>query len=164
MLVTKMPAETCCTFLQVINITSKGDVPWRMLSPFFPHGGIPIPGAAPGCMAKSVEGIWQGLKVFPDGTGIDQRKFSNGTMQNLKRCPWTKEEGRKHKLQVTLAVFLIGMLSVQSHVLPCLDSNNGLLCIVHRGRIVLLVESTHFANLLISSVLLTAFGSLVGQF
>ena len=109
----KMQAEFCCTLLQVIDITSKGDVRWQMLSPFFPHGGIPIPGAAPGSMAKSVEGIWQGLKVFPDGTGIDMRKFSNGTMKNLKRSPWTKEEGRKHKLQVRLAALLIGM-AVQS--------------------------------------------------
>ena len=45
----------------VIDLTSKGDLPWRKFSPFYPHGDIPIP-LLPGATAWSVEDIWQALK------------------------------------------------------------------------------------------------------
>ena len=53
------------------------------LSPFFPHGNIPIP-FSPEYTAMSVEGIWQGLKVF-ESCGIDMSSFQNDTMTGLKR-------------------------------------------------------------------------------
>lgn len=59
----------------VIDVSSRGPEPYRQLSPFYPHGGIPVPGK-PGMTADSVEGVWQGLKVFDEQGGIDQSYFS----------------------------------------------------------------------------------------
>lgn len=53
------------------------------LSPFYPHGGIPVP-FSEGYSATCVEAIWQGLKVF-EGSGVDTSLFSNDTMKGLKR-------------------------------------------------------------------------------
>jgi hypothetical protein len=47
----------------VFDVSSYADLPYRLLSPFYPHGGIPVPGR-PGAASDSVEGIWQGLKVI----------------------------------------------------------------------------------------------------
>ncbi|HXV94472.1 MAG TPA: hypothetical protein VD813_14295, partial [Pseudonocardia sp.] len=47
----------------VLDVTSRGPQPWVRFSPFYPHGGIPVP-LSPGAYGQSVEGIWQGLKVF----------------------------------------------------------------------------------------------------
>jgi hypothetical protein len=41
----------------------KSDAPWVRFSPFYPHGDILVP-LWLGLTAASVEGIWQGLKVF----------------------------------------------------------------------------------------------------
>jgi len=46
-----------------IDVSSSAESPYDQLSPFFAHGGIPIPGMA-NKRADSVEGIWQGLKVI----------------------------------------------------------------------------------------------------
>lgn len=43
-----------------IDVSSYADEPHNQLSPFFSHGGIPIPGH-PGQLSDTVEGIWQGL-------------------------------------------------------------------------------------------------------
>ncbi|MBT2558124.1 hypothetical protein J7E24_10035 [Hymenobacter sp. ISL-91] len=67
----------------IVDVTSKGDEPWVMVSPFYPHGGIPVP-FSEGVFAVSVEGVWQGLKVFED-EDVDFSKFENDTMKNLKR-------------------------------------------------------------------------------
>ena len=53
------------------------------LSPFYPHGGIPVP-FSDGYTATCVEAIWQGLKVF-EGCGVDVEMFQNDTMKNIKR-------------------------------------------------------------------------------
>jgi hypothetical protein len=37
--------------------------PWGRFSPSLPHGDIPIPNT-PSETARSVEGLWQELKVF----------------------------------------------------------------------------------------------------
>ena len=47
----------------VHDVSSYGEHPFCTLSPFWPHGGIPVPGM-PGATSDSVEGIWQGLKVI----------------------------------------------------------------------------------------------------
>ncbi len=53
------------------------------LSPFYPHGGIPVP-FSEGYTATCVEAIWQGLKVF-EGCDVDVEMFQNDTMKNIKR-------------------------------------------------------------------------------
>lgn len=67
----------------ILDVTSKGKEPWIRFSPFFPHNNIPIPFSTPQT-ACSVEGIWQGLKVFRN-EGIDLTKFHNKSMKNIKR-------------------------------------------------------------------------------
>lgn len=55
----------------------------RKLSPFYPHGGIPVP-FSEGYTASCVEAIWQGLKVFKEAD-VDTSLFSNSMMKGLKR-------------------------------------------------------------------------------
>lgn len=74
----------------IVDVTSKATDDMVRMSPFYPHGGIPIPFSA-GCTACSVEGIWQGLKVF-ESHGIDRQMFYNTTMKNIKRT--TRRFGR----------------------------------------------------------------------
>jgi len=67
----------------ILDLTSSSTAYAQKLSPFYPHGGIPIP-FSEGEYAMSVEGIWQGLKVF-ESCDIDYASFSNSTMKGLKR-------------------------------------------------------------------------------
>lgn len=67
----------------ILDVTSKSTTELIKLSPFYPHGDIPVP-FSDGKTAKSVEGIWQGLKVFSN-TDIDVATFENATMKNIKR-------------------------------------------------------------------------------
>ena len=53
------------------------------LSPFYPHGGIPVP-FSEGYTATCVEAIWQGLKVF-ESSDVNTSLFYNDTMKGLKR-------------------------------------------------------------------------------
>lgn len=73
-------AHPGATFL---DVTSRGPEPWVRFSPFFPHGGIPVP-FTPGRTAASVEGIWQGLKVFARAD-VDPSRFDVRTMSGIKR-------------------------------------------------------------------------------
>lgn len=66
-----------------VDITSKASTDVKKLSPFYPHGDIPVP-FSENRTAKSVEGIWQGLKVF-EYEDIDTKMFYNDTMKNIKR-------------------------------------------------------------------------------
>lgn len=68
--------------LEVIDVTSKSESEFVKLSPFYPHGNIPIPNS--NLTATCVEAVWQGLKVF-QGQDIDFECFKNNTMENLKR-------------------------------------------------------------------------------
>jgi hypothetical protein len=67
----------------VVDVTSKGPEPWVRLSPFYPHGGIPVP-FTPEVTGESVEGVWQALKVFEDAD-VDPAKLRVTTMTGLKR-------------------------------------------------------------------------------
>lgn len=67
----------------VLDLTSRGQVPWVRFSPFFPHGGIPVHNT-PGRTAASVEGVWQALKVF-QRADVDERYLDNTAMKGLKR-------------------------------------------------------------------------------
>ena len=66
----------------IIDVTSKAQDEFVKLSPFYPIGGIPVPFTDD--VALSVEGIWQGLKVFEDDD-VDPSLFSKRDMKNLKR-------------------------------------------------------------------------------
>ena len=65
------------------DVTSSAKDGLVKLSPFYPHGGIPVP-FSEGYTATCVEAIWQGLKVF-EGCDVDVEMFKNDTMKNIKR-------------------------------------------------------------------------------
>lgn len=67
----------------IADVTSNAKDSLVKLSPFYPHGGIPVP-FSEGVTAECVEGVWQGLKVF-ENEGIDIAMFRNDTMKNIKR-------------------------------------------------------------------------------
>ena len=67
----------------IVDVTSKGPQPWLKFSPFYPHSNIPVP-FSPGYVSESVEGIWQGLKVF-ESVDIDIARFQIKSMKGLKR-------------------------------------------------------------------------------
>ena len=67
----------------IADVTSKAKDGLVKLSPFYPHGGIPIP-FSDGMTATCVEAVWQGLKVF-EGADVDVEMFKNDTMKNVKR-------------------------------------------------------------------------------
>jgi len=68
---------------KIVDVTSRGYDPMVRFSPFYPIGKIPIP-FSEGEFSESVEGIWQGLKVFEEHD-IDKAKFSITSMKGLKR-------------------------------------------------------------------------------
>ncbi|MFG2747972.1 DUF6939 family protein [Streptomyces xanthophaeus] len=68
---------------EIIDVTSRAAQPWVRLSPFYPHGGIPVP-YGDGVTGQSVEGIWQALKVF-EHADVDPAKLDVTTMKGLKR-------------------------------------------------------------------------------
>lgn len=65
------------------DVTSGATNELVKLSPFYPHGGIPVP-FSEGYTATCVEAIWQGLKVF-ESCDVDVQMFQNDTMKNIKR-------------------------------------------------------------------------------
>lgn len=67
----------------IADVTSQAKDDLIRLSPFYPHGDIPVP-FSDGWTASCVEAIWQGLKVF-ETADIDTALFYNNTMKNLKR-------------------------------------------------------------------------------
>ena len=69
----------------ILDVTSSSEqYEGKILSPFYPHYRIPIPGDSKTATAACVEAIWQGLKVF-ENEGIDLAMFRNDTMKNIKR-------------------------------------------------------------------------------
>lgn len=65
-----------------ITSTSEYEV-LRLLSPFYPHGNIPVPGML-NIKAACVEAVWQGLKVF-ENCSVDYETLRNDTMKDIKR-------------------------------------------------------------------------------
>ena len=88
----------------IVDVTSKGPEPWGRFSPFFPHGGIPIPNT-PGTLAQSVEGLWQGLKVF-EREDIDSSKWAITNMSGIKRSGKSRGAVRGHRFGVGSDVLL----------------------------------------------------------
>src|SRR5262249_23636977 len=68
----------------ILDVTSKGEEPWVRFSPFYPHGGIPVPNS-PGTFAQSGEGLWQGLKVF-EREDIDPSRWQITSLRGIKRA------------------------------------------------------------------------------
>ncbi len=67
----------------IADVTSQATDGLVRLSPFYPHGDIPVP-FSEGYTAMCVEAIWQGLKVF-ETMDVDVNMFANDTMKNIKR-------------------------------------------------------------------------------
>ena len=67
----------------IADVTSAAKDSLVKLSPFYPHGDIPVP-FSEGYTASCVEAIWQGLKVF-ENSDVDTSLFKNITMKGLKR-------------------------------------------------------------------------------
>ena len=67
----------------IADVTSQATDGLVRLSPFYPHGGIPVP-FSEGYTAMCVEAIWQGLKMF-ETADVDVDMFANDTMKNIKR-------------------------------------------------------------------------------
>lgn len=67
----------------IADVTSQAKDGLVKLSPFYPHGNIPVP-FSKGVTASCVEAIWQGLKVF-ESCDVDTSLFTNTTMSGLKR-------------------------------------------------------------------------------
>lgn len=67
----------------IADVTSQATDGLVKLSPFYPHGGIPVP-FSEGYTAMCVEAIWQGLKVF-ETADVNVKLFGNDTMKNIKR-------------------------------------------------------------------------------
>lgn len=82
----------------LLDVTSKGPEPWVRFSPFFPHGGVPIPNT-PGQTAQSVEGLWQGLKVF-EREDVDPRKWAVVNMSGIKRSGKSRGQVLGHRFGV----------------------------------------------------------------
>ena len=67
----------------ILDVTSRASEPWIRLSPFYPHGGIPVPGH-PDRTSQSFEGVWQALKVFATEQE-DFTKLDITTMKGIKQ-------------------------------------------------------------------------------
>jgi len=74
----------------IIDVSSHAKDEFVKLSPFYPHCYIPVPDSD-GWMGDSVEGIWQGLKVF-EREGVDIKTMHNKSMKDIKRT--TKVHGK----------------------------------------------------------------------
>ena len=88
----------------IVDVTSKGSEPFVRFSPFFPHCDIPIAGSA-GVFAQSVEGLWQGLKVF-EREDIDPTKWAITSMSGIKRSGKSRGAVLGHRFGVGSDVLL----------------------------------------------------------
>ena len=79
----------------IIDLTSRADMPWVKFSPFYPHGGIPVP-FSPGVHSMSVEGVWQALKVF-ETEDVDPSKLIVTSMRGIKRTSGCLGRVRGHR-------------------------------------------------------------------
>lgn len=76
---------------EIADVTSQATDTFKILSPLYPHGDIPVPYTNKLVKASCVESIWQGLKVF-ENEDIDISLFNNTTMSNIKRT--TRKHGK----------------------------------------------------------------------
>jgi O-acetyl-ADP-ribose deacetylase (regulator of RNase III) len=98
----------------ILDVTSKGETPWVRFSPFYPpHGGIPVPNS-PGVFARTVEGLWQGLKVF-EHEDIDMSRWQVTDMRGIKRAGRTRGKVLGHRFGVGSDVVL-GYRDARHHI------------------------------------------------
>src|SRR6202040_1038453 len=88
----------------IVDVTSKAAEPWVRFSPFYPHGGIPIPNT-PSVLAESVEGLWQGLKVF-EREDIDPGTWAITNLSGIKRSGRSRGVVRGHRFGIHSDVLL----------------------------------------------------------
>jgi len=101
----------------IIDVTSKAQDEFVKFSPFYPNGGIPIP-FTEGYTGASVEGIWQGLKVF-ENEDVDMTLFGKKDMKNMKRTMRKHGRMRGHRKGVH-GEDLLGYLEARKQIyLPC---------------------------------------------
>jgi len=89
---------------EIIDVTSKTAEPWVRFSPFFPHGEIPAPNSQD-VTSQSVEGLWQGLKVF-ETEDIDTSKFAITNMKGIKRSVRSRGRVLGHRFGVESSTLL----------------------------------------------------------
>ena len=83
----------------VIDLTREStDDVYRKFHPSYPHGDVPFP-EFPDYTAQSVEGIWEGLKMF-ESSGIDASKFECTDPNNLSRTEQDYGIYRGHRFGV----------------------------------------------------------------
>ena len=97
----------------IADVTSKGEEPWVRFSPFWPHAGIPVPNS-PGVFAQSVEGLWQGLKVF-EKEDIDTSRWEITNMKGIKRSGKSRGKVAGHRFGVGSGV-LLGYLEARRRI------------------------------------------------
>ena len=97
----------------IIDVTSHAQDEFVKFSPFYPNGGIPVP-FTEGLVAVSVEGIWQGLKVFED-VDIDTSLFSKPLTLILTTIPFifnycvnfTLQKYNKHLVPASFSAYFL---------------------------------------------------------
>ena len=83
----------------LIDLTrNSNDEIYRQFHPSYPHGDVPFP-EFPDYTAQSVEGIWEGLKLF-ETTGIDASKFDCMDPNDLSRTEAFYGRYRGHRFGV----------------------------------------------------------------
>lgn len=95
------------------DVTSQAKDGLIKLSPFYPHGGIPVP-YTEGMTATCVEVIWQGLKVFKE-SDVDVQLFKNDTMKNIKRSVRKNGKPLGHRKGVN-GNELLGYIEARKHI------------------------------------------------
>lgn len=135
----------------IVDVTSKSPDPrFVKFSPFYPVGSIYIPGNESLGTSASVEGAWQGLKVF-EREGIDSKKMKVTSMKGLKR------KGGEARGRVTGHAFngaVIGYIEARKKIyLPMYNQALALLdkelreilqiAMDHQGKLVLLDYETN---------------------
>ena len=76
----------------IFDVTMSGAM--KKLSPFYPHGDIPVPFTS-NAFSMTVEGIWQGLKVF-EFEGVDTSCFREEEEKKIKRTSSLKGKYKGH--------------------------------------------------------------------
>ena len=118
---------------------------WSRFSPAYPHGNIPVPGM-PGHTSLSVEGIWQGLKLFVDGSGVDASKFR--TMSGIARTKhkfgdiagFKFDDGMLDEVAARRRIFIPSYMWVLENVLAA--EMNSIVEQLALGRSIVFLENT----------------------
>lgn len=97
----------------IVDVTSKSSTAALKFSPFYPHGDIPIPGTDQ--TGQSVEGIWQGLKVF-EKEGVDSRKWMITNMMGIKRSGASRGKVLGHQFGNELLGYLDARRQIYLHI------------------------------------------------